>query len=47
MFSLFIWHLRMVLSSKFLVDAGLHESSEEATKREEVLEEIDKVITFL
>lgn len=37
----------MVLSSKFLVDAGLHEISEEATKREEVLGEIDKVIAFL
>ncbi|URE46378.1 ATP-dependent RNA helicase [Musa troglodytarum] len=43
MLSLLIWHLHMVLSPKFLVDAGLHESNEEATKREEVLGEIDKV----
>lgn len=31
---------------KFLVDAGLYESKEEAAKREEVLQEIDKVISF-
>ncbi|XP_008794102.2 nuclear poly(A) polymerase 4-like isoform X2 [Phoenix dactylifera] len=29
---------------KFLVDAGLYESKEEAAKREEVLQEIDKIV---
>lgn len=32
---------------KFLVDAGLYESKEEAGKREEVLGQIDQVTKFL
>lgn len=31
---------------KLLVNAGLYESKEESTKREEVLQELDKVIFF-
>ncbi|XP_064942899.1 nuclear poly(A) polymerase 4-like isoform X2 [Musa acuminata AAA Group] len=35
---------RTIELEEFLVDAGLHEISEEATKREEVLGEIDKIV---
>lgn len=36
----------MRFSFKFLVDAGLYESEEEALKREKVLGELGKVIFF-
>ncbi|XP_074561016.1 nuclear poly(A) polymerase 4-like isoform X2 [Curcuma longa] len=35
---------RTVELEKLLVDAGLYESKEESTKREEVLEELDKIV---